>query len=67
MGKHRNKNKEGYDDPTANSAVYRADKDIAYKRFKKTMKDLRDICATNGFALEGRVVLRDKTNGRVWR
>ena len=48
-------------------AVYRADKDIAYKRFKKTMKDLRDICAMNGFALEGRVVLRDKTNGRVWR
>ena len=28
MGRHRNKNKEGYDDPTANLAVYRADKDI---------------------------------------
>ena len=67
MGNHRNKNKEGYDDTTANFSVYRADKDIAYKRFKKTMKDLRDICEINGFALEGRVVLRDKTNGRVWR
>ena len=35
MSKHRNKNKEGYDDPTANLAVYRVDKDIAYKKIQE--------------------------------
>lgn len=67
MGRHANRNNEGFDDPTACGAIFRADHEIDYRRFKKTMRDLHDICAMNGFAIQGRVVLRDKTNGKVWR
>lgn len=67
MGRHVSKNSEGFEDSTAWKAISRADREIDYRRFKKTMKDLRDICAMNGFSLEGRVVLRDRTNGKVWR
>lgn len=45
----------------------RADREIDYRRFKKTMRDLHNICAMNGFVIQGRVVLQDKTNGKVWR
>lgn len=67
MSNYRNKNSEGFNDPTACGAIHRADHEIDYRRFKKTMHDLRDICALNGFSIQGRIVLRDKTNGKVWR
>ena len=67
MGRHNNRNSEGFDDPTACEAINRADREIDYRRFKKTMRDLHNICAMNGFAIQGRVVLQDKTNGKVWR
>ena len=66
-GKTRYRNSEGFDDPTACGAINRADREIDYRRFKKTMRDLHNICAMNGFAIQGRVVLQDKTNGKVWR
>ena len=67
MGRHGNRNSEGFDDPTACGAINRADREIDYRRFKKTMRDLHNICAMNGFVIQGRVVLQDKTNGKVWR
>ena len=67
MGKHGNRNSEGFDDPTACGTISRADREIDYRRFKKTMRDLHDVCAMNGFVIQGRVILKDKTNGKVWR
>ena len=40
MGRHSNRNSEGFDDPTACGAINRADREIDYRRFKKTMRDL---------------------------
>lgn len=35
MGRHSNRNSEGFDDPTACGAINRADREIDYRRFKK--------------------------------
>lgn len=72
------KNAEGYPDPTACKAIRKVDKemdkDIAeadWWRSKKRMDDLIDclkyIIRMSGFELEGRIVLKDKKTGRVWK
>lgn len=62
------RNGSGYLDPTA----YRAIKNIEnYQdervRFFKLLNTLFYICEKAGFEIEGRVVLRDKKTGKVWR
>ena len=58
------KNAEGYADPTAYEAI-RNDKDD--ERFHRLLHTIFYICELAGFQIEGRVVLVDKRNGKVWR
>lgn len=58
------KNKEGYPDPTAYKAIENMERN---ERFRKLLHTIFDICEMSGFHLEGRIVLRDKKTGRVWR
>ena len=36
-------------------------------RFHRLLDTIFNICELSGFHLEGRVVLRDKRTGKVWR
>ena len=38
-----------------------------YFRFRSLLDVIRNICKIAGFTIEGRIVLRDKRSGRVWR
>ena len=62
-------NASGYYDGTAYEAIRRADQEIARdrKRVYKLIGLIYDLCDKNGFYLEGRVVLRDKKTGKIWR
>lgn len=59
------KNAHGYSDPTAYEAIKNMDKD--YERFRKLLHMIFYICHISGFQLEGRITLRDKWTGKVWR
>lgn len=59
------KNAEGYSDPTAYEAMKNIDKDD--ERFHKLLYTIFYLCELAGFQIEGRIVLVDKKNGRVWR
>ena len=60
------KNASGYSDPTAYKAIVRADKHNYY-RFKSLLNSIFKLCEAAGFQVEGRIVLKDKKTGIVWR
>ena len=63
------KNGSGYSDPTA----YRAIKNVENlsleesDRFHNLLDTLFYITELAGFEIEGRIVLKDTTTGRIWR
>ena len=59
------KNAEGYSDPTAYEAMKNIDKED--ERFHKLLHTIFYLCELAGFRIEGRIVLVDKENGRIWR
>lgn len=59
------KNSEGYNDPTAYTALTKMKREE--ERFYKLLYTIFDICDLSGFKIEGRVTLVDKRTGRVWR
>lgn len=59
------KNGSGYDDPTAYKAIRSMQQDEA--RFRKLMDTIFNVCELSGFHLEGRIVVKDKKTGRIWR
>lgn len=59
------KNGSGYYDPTAYKAIKNIDEES--ERFHKLLDTIFNICELSGFHLEGRIVVRDKETGRVWR
>lgn len=59
------KNAEGYDDPTAYAAIRNADRE--YCRVQKVLKAIFVVCELAGFDVEGRIGLRDKRTGNVWK
>ena len=69
------KNGEGYSDPTSYKAILKyeedekkkLDDDPNYIRFKKLLDAIFSICDLAGFHLEGRIVLKDKKTGKIWR
>lgn len=67
--KNDRKNAEGYNDPTAYNAIKNVeqeqDKDDA--RFHQLLNMLFSLCELADFHIEGRVVLKDKRTGKVWR
>lgn len=59
------KNSEGYADPTAYEAIKNVEKED--ERFHKLLHTIFYLCELAGFQVEGRIVLVDKRNGKVWR
>lgn len=66
-GKDDRKNPEGYLDLTAYEAIKEADKDKDAERFHRLLDVIFSVCELSGFHVEGRIVVRDKRTGRVWR
>ncbi len=64
-GNDSRKNAEGYSDPTAYEAMKNIDK--GDEQFHKLLHTIFYLCELAGFQIEGRIVLVDKKNGRVWR
>lgn len=60
------RNGSGYSDPTAYEAIMKADK-AEEDRFHKLLDTIFNICELSGFHIEGRIVIKDKETGRVWR
>ncbi len=58
------RNGSGYIDPTAYEAIKRAEDEREH--YKKTMGCLMRVCELAGFAVEERIILRDKKTGKVW-
>lgn len=69
MSKEDRKNAEGYNDPTAYEAIKNTeqnqDKDDA--RFHQLLNLLFQLCEIADFHIEGRIVLKDKKTGKIWR
>lgn len=59
------RNGSGYIDPTAYEAIKNIDTES--DRFYKLLGTIFSICDLAGFHVEGRITLKDKKTGRVWR
>lgn len=59
------KNAEGYSDSTAYEALRNIEKED--ERFHRLLHTIFYLCELAGFSIEGRIVLVDKSNGRIWR
>lgn len=59
------KNGEGYSDPTAYKAIKHSEKER--ERLTKLMHVIFDVCEFAGFHIEGRITLRDKKTGKLYR
>lgn len=59
------RNASGALDPTAEKAI----KNVlsGEKKVSKTIKVLQEVAHLAGFHIEGRIVLRDKKTGDIWR
>ena len=65
MNKNSKKNSEGYSDLTAYEAIKSTNAEN--ERFQKLLNMIFNICELSGFHLEGRIILKDKKTGKVWR
>lgn len=65
MSENPRKNHEGYSDPTAYGALKNIDGDD--ERFHRLLHTIFYLCELAGFEISGRIVLIDKSNGKVWR
>ncbi len=59
------RNGSGYVDPTAEQAIKQTDWEA--KRHSDLLHHIFYICHTAGFTIEGRIALKDKRTGKVWR
>jgi len=59
------KNASGCDDPTAYEAMKNLEEEG--KAFKKLLRVIEYICGLGGFEVQGKVVLKNKESGRIWR
>lgn len=41
--------------------------DREYERFRKLLALIFKMCDLAGFEIEGRIAIKDKTTGKVWR
>lgn len=64
MNHNPRKNSEGYSDPTTYAALKNIEEE---EKIRKLINVLRIICELFGYSVEGRVVLRNKRTGKVWR
>lgn len=66
MWQSSRRNAEGYPDPTAYATLKEIDADEE-ERFRKVLHMIFDICELSGFKIDNRIILVDKTSGRVWK
>lgn len=67
-GNDPRRNSSGYVDMTAYEAINKIDREAdAEARFKKLLSTIFYICDLAGFHIEGRLEIRDKKTGKVWR
>lgn len=57
-------NASGCKDLTAYKAIENVESE---RRFKRLLAQIFQLCDKAGFHIEGRIVLRDKKTGRIWR
>ena len=57
-------NASGCIDLTAYKAIENIESE---RRFKKLLAQIFRLCEKAGFHVEGRIVLKDKRTGKVWR
>ena len=61
-------NESGYLDLTAHKAINNVEREAdAEARFKKLLSHIFYICDLAGFHIEGRLEIRDKKTGKIWR
>ena len=62
------RNASGYMDLTAFQAIRNVDREAeAEARYKKLLSTIFYICDLAGFHIEGRITIKDKKTGKVWR
>lgn len=62
------RNGSGCIDMTAYEAIKRVDSEAeAEERFRKLLRHIFYICDLAGFHIEGRLEIRDKRTGKIWR
>jgi hypothetical protein len=62
------RNASGYMDPTAYEAIRNVEREAeAEERFKKLLNTIFYITELAGFHIEGRLVIRDKKTGKIWK
>lgn len=59
------RNGSGYYDPTAWKAIKNVSE--TNKKVSTVIKTLQSVAHLAGFHIEGRIVLRDKETGEIWR
>lgn len=59
------RNGEGYMDPPAYLAMKHVEDESA--KFQKLLDTIFNICELSGFHIEGRIVIKSKKTGRVWK
>ena len=57
-------NASGCKDLTTYEAIKNIERE---EQFKKLLSTIFYICDLAGFSIEGRIVLRDKKTGKIWR
>ena len=69
MGDNLKLNGSGYVDPTAYKAIKHVEKTKKEERARhfKLLNTLFYICEMAGFEVQGRIVLKDKKTGRIWK
>lgn len=67
MGSDPKRNAEGYLDLTAYEALKHIDEDDDIHRFHVLLHNIFHLCEIAGFQIEGRIILKDKKTGHVWR
>ena len=62
-------NASGYLDETAYAAIKKTDDEFkdGSERFYKLLNSIRDICELSDFQIIGRITIKDKRSGKVWR
>ena len=59
------KNGSGYNDPTAYNAIKNVEE--TKKKVSIVIKTLQSVAHLAGYSIEGRIVLKDKETGEIWR
>lgn len=69
MDKDLRKNASGCNDPTAYRAIKHVDDENTASdiRFYKLLHTIFHICELAGFELDGRITLRDKVTGKLYK